>query len=517
MAERDYMHNICDSCINYNCEEHICKLKCSMFTALTEGNCTHFVNNAGRKTMFKRDFYADLLSKTMSNGVTFLFGPRHCGKTFALRQMQQEFENSVYVSAKDLADSEDAMLDLIDDIRKARNQDTGVIYLIDEVTYFYSPETFISKLYEIFNFTDDNSTHAVVTGSQSIALRYWEGKYFCGCCGSIDVDFLSYSEWLRYKDESEPTKNNYLQFVSEVSDFYKFPSLETYLEGCIHETVNSNYKSYTAIFNNDADGLSVDMLLDIMFCALVNIHIGVNYQTFTSSKQLSEQIKHHYREQYSDEIYQRIADVVAQRYINIKHMSSNALHNALVFLYRNGLIGFTWKSTKLEHGYLDADVISNNFPTFSRDKNGNFSKYTQELFESLGIFIRYPMFYVALLQLILGKEAIKSIPNALLGDIVECHTRGLLPMNHQFTFHEPVNDREIDYVNQTYNIALEISVSDKHGVCFNLLQEDYYNILLTETRWDSNDSFRRIPFYWYIYHLSKGGDLAATQLRPLTN
>lgn len=165
--------------------------------------------------------------------------------------------------------------------------------------------------------------------------------------------------------------------------------------------------------------------------------------------------------------------------------------NNLVFLYRNGLIRFTWKSTELKHGYLDADVIANNLPEFSRDKDGNFSKYTQELLKSLGIFIKYPMFYIALLQLILGKEVTKNIPKALLGDIVECHTRGLLPINHQFTFHEPVNDREIDYVNMAYGLALEISVSDKHGVCFDLLQEGYHNILLTKTRWDSNESFRR--------------------------
>ena len=161
----------------------------------------------------------------------------------------------------------------------------------------------------------------------------------------------------------------------------------------------------------------------------------MNYQSFTSSDQLAKQIKYRYRDCYSDEIHQHIAEVVAQRYVNLKNMSNNALHNALVFLYRNGLIGFTWKSTELEHGYLDADVIANNFPEFSRDKDGNFSKYTQELFKALGIFIRYPMFYVALLQLILGKEVTKNIPKALLGDIVECHTRGLLPINHQFTFH----------------------------------------------------------------------------------
>ena len=447
--------------------------------------------------MFKRDFYSNLVSTSIKHGVTFLFGPRHCGKTFALKQMEQEFEKAVYINAKDLSDSEDAMLDLIDNIRAARKQNTGTIYLIDEVTYFYSPETFVSKLYEIFNFTRNNDTCAVLTGSQSIALRYWECKYFCGCCGVIDVDFLSYAEWLRYKDMSEPSEDSYLQFVSEVSDFYKFPSIDAYLAGCLQETVHSNYKSYTTIFNNDTEGLSVELLVDILFCALVNIHIGMN----TSSKQLAAQIKYHFHE----EIPQSVADAIAQRYLSIKNPSNDALHNALVFLYRNGLIGFSWKSTELEHSYLDSDVISNNFPEFSRDSYGHFSKYTQELFKSLGIFIRYPMFYVALLQFILGREAVTSIPNALLGDIVECHVRGLLPINYQFTFHEPVNDREIDYVSPSCNLALEISVSDKHDVCFDLLQEDYCNILLTKSRWDSNSTFKRIPYYWYIYHLSKGG------------
>lgn len=455
---------------------------------------------------FKRDFYFLLLSAMQQHNVVFLYGPRHCGKTYALRQCEHELSAAKYINAKDLNDDHDAMMQLLSDIQYDRLQDKAITYLIDEVTYFNSPETFVSKIYEIFNFTDGDNTHIIITGSQSIALRAWEGKYFCGCCGIVEADFLNYAEWLRYKSLAEPTEQNYIQFLLEISSFYKFPTLQAYLEGCLNETVHSNYKAYSAIRNNSAEHLTVDTLLDILFCSLVNIHIGASYTSFVKRAQLESIIQNHYAKFCSEDVSARIAEVISLRYMNIKGIPNNDLRDALVFLYRNGLVGFTWKSTHLTHARIDADLMSNSFPDFSRDDSGKYMNYKNELFSYLGVYIKHPMFFVALLQMILQDKMTADIPKALLGDIVECHVRSLLPKDFQYTYHEPVSDREIDYVNESYQLAVEITVSDKHGTCFALLPDGYTNILLSKTKYDISQSFRRIPYYVYIKYIAEHND-----------
>lgn len=132
--------------------------------------------------------------------------------------------------------------------------------------------------------------------------------------------------------------------------------------------------------------------------------------------------------------------------------------------------------------------------------------YKNELFSYLGVYIKHPMFFVALLQMILQDKMTADIPKALLGDIVECHVRSLLPKDFQYTYHEPVSDREIDYVNESYQLAVEITVSDKHGTCFALLPDGYTNILLSKTKYDISQSFRRIPYYVYIKYIAEHND-----------
>lgn len=497
------MTSICETCRHFNIGSYSCRKGNYMSDIYMNNSCTDYVNLDKKVSMdFKRDFYTHLVDAVNKNDVTFLFGPRHCGKTYAMKQMNRDIANSEFIDIKLTDCSQDSMLELLDRIRTSHQNNQNIIYLVDEVTYLYSPEMFVSTLYEIFNFSESNDTRVLLTGSQSVALRSWEGKYFCGCCGVVEADFMNYAEWLRYKQYDTPTATNYFEFLITIHEFYKLGSVESYLEGCLDETVRSNLKAYTAIRNNSADGLTAEVLLDILFCALVNVHIGVIYNTFTRRSQLESQVKHFFSKYYSEDVKHRLADVIISRYSSLAGMSRNTLRNALVFLYRNSLIGFTWKGTKLKHIHIESDIMADNFPEFSRDDNGVFTNYKQELFDSLGIYIKHPMFYVGLLQLVFKDDMPDSIPNDLLGDIVECHVRSLLPSEGQYVYHEPVTDREVDYVNDIHNLAVEITVSDKHGTCFELLPETHNNILLSATKDDTSDKFTRIPYYKYIYNLA---------------
>ena len=497
------MPNLCENCIYLSADGCICSKGNSIFDARVNNSCSDYRNSVGEVSMkFKRGFYHTLADTVNTHSVTFLFGPRHCGKTYAMRQLDIDLDNSEYINIKLTDCSQDSMLKLIDTIRTSHRNNQKMVYLIDEVTYLFAPEMFISTLYEIFNFSESSSTHVLLTGSQSIALRSWEGKYFCGCCGIVEADFMNYAEWMRYKQYITPTAENYFEFLTTVHEFYKFGSIESYLEGCLDETIRSNLKAYSAIRNNSAEDLTVDILLDILFCALVNVHIGVTYNTFTKRVQLETQIKHFFSKYYTDAVKQRLADIIVTKYNSLAGISRSALRNALVFLYRNSLLGFTWRGTTLQHIRLASDIMTDNFPEFKRDDNGIFTNYKQELFDSLGIYINHPMFYVGLLRLIFKETMPNNIPKDLLGDIVECHVRSLLPAEGQYIYHDPITDREIDYVNDVHSLAVEITVSDKHGTCFELLQQEHKNILLSATKSDVSDKFTRIPYYQYIYDLA---------------
>ena len=136
----------------------------------------------------------------------------------------------------------------------------------------------------IKSFTEINNTKTklVFTGSQSVALNAWADRAFAGNASKISVDFLTYSEFLRYKGLVEHTPETYNQFLYEVADFYKFTSLENYLQGCIEETIVSNNKASNYIFDNECDLIQdkVDLLINICYQTMFTLHNNVTSETF---------------------------------------------------------------------------------------------------------------------------------------------------------------------------------------------------------------------------------------------
>lgn len=445
---------------------------------------------------FKRDFYKDILDGIRHSSVTFILGPRKCGKTYAMLQMQEENADAEYIDAKASPYTEDAATELLRRILTSIKNNQNKVYLIDEITYFESPERFLSHLYKVCNYSPMTNTRVVVTGSQSPALNFWEGKYFCGCCGIVKADFMNYAEWMSFKNYETPTEENYLEFLCTSPAFYEFGDMRHYLEGCITETIQTNEKAYSTIRNNSVDNLNADILFDIMFCALVNIHIGAPYSEFIGK----QQIDNHFPD-IAEEMKNKIITLAEGHYQNLHSLSRQTLKEALVFLYRHELISFTWQDTTCRHPYIATDIRSDNFPEFTRDDDGKFVNYNDELFSSLCVYIKHPMLYVALLQSVFGKNMPSDIPEVLLENIVECHVRSLLPESGQYIFRNSAEDYEINYVSVD-GFAVEITVSDNFVTHFDSLPEGYKYILLSKTKEEKSDNFMRIPYYKYIHHLS---------------
>lgn len=137
--------------------------------------------------------------------------------------------------------------------------------------------------------------------------------------------------------------------------------------------------------------------------------------------------------------------------------------------------------------------------------------YKTELFKSFNMCIKYPMFYVTILQDILKEEMPAQLPTLLLGSIVECHVRGLLAGNRNFEFQATIFDdlqhpitKEIDYVDLSKSIAIEITVSNKRSGEHNFeILPDYFTcIMLTRDIMKSYSHYIEIPYYQFIHDIS---------------
>ena len=85
--------------------------------------------------------------------------------------------------------------------------------------------------------------------------------------------------------------------------------------------------------------------------------------------------------------------------------------------------------------------------------------------------------YFVLIINVLQENMVTEFPRDLLGSIVECHVRSLLPTDGCFEYHNS-DGVEIDYVS-IEGMAIEMSVSDKRmrNVNLDILPNDYKKIL----------------------------------------
>ncbi len=446
---------------------------------------------------FKRSFYYEAEKAIEDSRISFILGARKCGKTVCMRQLEETFDNAVYIDMKANFDDDKERRAFVNQVINSITNNENIIYLIDEATYMALPDKEIAKIASTFSECKNNNTKIVFSGSQSKALEFW-GHIACGGnAGFIRTGFLSYPEWLAYKGITEVSEQTYSDFLFGVRDFYKdFNGTKEYLQGCLDETVISNRKSIEYVLDNFTDDLTVDVLLDVMYATLVKLHNPTNPQNFADAK-LFERMINNYFEEMSEEETKRISEFLGSRYKNFKLMDGYDCKLAMQFLSNCGLTTLTYISDELNvDPYIAQKLL--------RATNDLYKK--PEIFARFNLTINYPMFYIDLVQAVLKDREINKIPNGLLGSIVECQVRSLLPKNGAFEYH--CNDVEIDYVS-VEGKGIEISVSNKRmrNVNLDLLPDEYQKILLTKDRTDNEDGIQRIPYYQFIYDNSVGTEL----------
>lgn len=447
---------------------------------------------------FKRNIYYDIQDKLTETPVVFLLGPRKCGKTICLHQLNDNTDRSRYIDFKPLSENES--MGIFDSIKESIYHNEEIVYLLDEITYAFKPEPSIYQIAEWLTETGNKNTKIVLTGSQSVALSAWANRAFAGNAGKIHADFLTYPEFLEYKNIKDITAESYNCFLDEVSDFYGFVSLKDYLQGCLEETIISNAKTSNYIFNNEVFLLenNIDTLINICYLTLFALHNQVNNQTFFRDNKLYENTIFAFREVCKQLGNKTIAEKIEQSFVGsysaLKSKPLDIIRQAFKFLYKCELISITPVSSDIENVPDISNLMSEETTI----------KYKEELFRDYNICIKYPMFYIRILKDILGDDMPKSLPGSLLGSVVECHARGLLPEGFTFRKIGGEEDGEVDYVNLKTNTAVEFTISNKSNkdINFKYLPNHLSCILLTKDQENSNEKIKKIPYYQYLYNLS---------------
>ena len=426
------------------------------------------MGNIMREYPFKRNFYYETEKAIEKSAVSFVLGARKCGKSICMKQLESSIKEAVYVDVKKDFESDIEKIKFMKQVRNDIENNKKIVYLIDEATYLHFPDKEIAETAGAFSDVKNTNTKIVFAGSQSKALDCWGHRAFAGNASFITADFLSYPEWLAYKGIAEVSARTYQDFITGTREFYsEFTSTRDYLQGCLDETVLSNQKAVEIIFENDCSDISAEMLLDVLYASLMN-----------------------------EELQKRIDGIIGERYRNFRNMDARQIKQCLQFLTNCGLITTTYVTDDFSaNPYVCQRLLS--------DHNDDLTK--PDVMRKINICISYPMFYADIVKDLLGDYMPDQFPGALLGSIVECHTRGLLPQTGCFEYHDS-EEREIDYVSNSRLTAIEISTANKKiaDTHFEILPEDYKKILLTKDKTGRQDDTELVPYYQFIYDLSVG-------------
>lgn len=448
--------------------------------------------------------YYEIKDAIDKNHVGFLLGPRKCGKTICLKQLKDYYKNAVYVDVKSEFNSDEEKRRFISQVVKDIKDDKDVLYLIDEVTYLDCPDKAIGKIGDAYSECDNDNTKIIFAGSQSKALDQWGHSSFAGNTFFIKSDFLSYPEWLAYKGITDVSESTYIDFISHTKDFYSdFVDIKDYLRGCLDETVISNFKSIEYVIDNDPGEIDTEMLLDTLYASMISLHNHSSYEKFQDSNVFAKTIANYFATEdlgiTDEELKSRTVEFLSDRYSRFKQMSVHDCKKSLQFLSNCGLITFTpvTDNPDMVDPYVTGKIL--------KDTNDIFNK--KDLFIKYNVTMNYPMFYVDMVKSVLGEQMPSELPRRLVGNIMECHVRGLLPNTGCYEYRDG-DGNEVDYVT-VGGRAIEFSITNKdtRDTKFKLIPNLHEKILLTKNKSTTIRDVKCIPYYKYIFDSSIGKEM----------
>ena len=218
---------------------------------------------------FKRDFFYEAENAIENSSITFITGPKKCGKTVCLRQLADAYENALYINMKYDFDTDEKRNDVVSRAVNSIANGQKIIYLIDDAEYLALPDKDIAKIAGAYSKYDNQCTKVVFAGSHSELLEFW-GHIACGGNASfIRVGFLSFSEWLSFKGMTDVSKRVYADFLHGCKEFCQgFDNTEKYLQDYLDETAELAEKPIEYITGAETESVNVNTILDVLCSSL---------------------------------------------------------------------------------------------------------------------------------------------------------------------------------------------------------------------------------------------------------
>lgn len=413
---------------------------------------------------FKRDFFYEAEKAIENSSITFITGPKKCGKTVCLRQLADADENALYINMKYDFDTDKKRNDVVSGVVNSIANGQKIIYLIDDAEYMALSDKDIAKIAGAYSKYDNQCTKVVLTGGHSELLEFW-GHIACGGNASfIRTGFLSFSEWLSFKEIADVSERSYADFLHGCKEFCQgFYNTEKYLQNYLDETAELAEKPIEYITGAETESVNVNTILNVL-CSSIKEQINKadisKIHTGDLEKSVSE--------------------------------SNYDCKNAMRFLSVNKLATLTYITDK---------------PTADPYITQKFLKPYNELYRNPGVFSRlrltvdYPMFCIDLIKNTIKVANSDKISDDILRIIVTAHIRSLLSCSGVFEYeNSPVSTVFIG--NSGYSVEVLLSDNITLSRTLNSVPEDYEKIILTRSREEALNNVRLIPYYRFIFDKS---------------
>lgn len=413
---------------------------------------------------FKRDFFYEAENAIENSSITFITGPKKCGKTVCLRQLADADGNALYINMKYDYDTDEKRNDVVSGAVNSIANGQKIIYLIDDAEYMALPDKDIAKIVGAYSKYDNQCTKVVFAGSHSELLEFW-GHIACGGYASfIKAGFLSYSEWLSLKGITDVSERSYADFLHGCKEFCQgFDNTEKYLQNYLDETAELAEKPIEYITGAETESVDVNTLLTVLCSSL------------------KEQINK--------------ADISENHTGNLEksvHISNYDRKNAIRFLSDNKLATLT---------YITDKTTADPYITQKFLKPSNELYRNPEVLSRLRLTAYYPMFCIDLIKNTIKVANPDKISDDILRIIVTAHIRSLLSFSGVFEYeNSPVSTVFIG--NSGYSVEVLLSDDITLSRTLNSVPEDYEKIILTRSREEALNNVRLIPYYRFIFDKS---------------
>lgn len=413
---------------------------------------------------FKRDFYYEAENAIENSSITFITGPKKCGKTVCLHQLADVTENALYINMKSDHDTDEKRNDIVSRVVNSIATGQKIVYLIDDAEYMALPDKDIARIAGAYSKYNNRCTKVIFAGSHSELLEFWVHIACGGNASFIRAGFLSYSEWLSFKGITEVSERSYADFLYSCNEFCKgFYNTEKYLQDYIDETAELAEKPIEYITGAETENVNVNTLLTVLCSSL--------------------------KEQINKADISKIYAGDLEKSVSVSNYDCK---NAMRFLSDNKLATLTYITDK---------------PTADPYITQKFLKPSNELYRNPDVFSRFrltinhPMFCIDLIKNAIKVADPDKITDDILRIIVTGHIRSLLSCSGVFEY-ENSSVSTVYISNSGYSIEVLLSDDITLSRTLNSVPEDYEKIILTRSREEVAGGILLIPYYRFIYDRS---------------